>query len=125
MAEVIGPDGHLIAVEVDSATANLARSNLRDVSQVEVLEADGGGTEPIPSDAILVNAGATHPRPTWLDSLRPGGRLILPLTVSSESGAPESGQILKVNREKNGFSAGFISPTMIYPLLRRPRSGAE
>jgi len=84
MAEVIGPDGHLIAVEVDSELAALARSNLRDVSQVRVLEADGGGIEPIPSDAILVNAGATHPCATWSDSLRPGGRLILPLTVSND-----------------------------------------
>ena len=115
MAEVIGADGHLIAIEVDSELAVLARSNLKNVSQVEVLEADGGSVEPIPSDAILVNAGATHPRAAWLDSLRPGGRLILPLTVSNDSDTPDSGQILKVKREPNGFTASFICPTMIFP----------
>ena len=115
MAEVIGADGHLIAVEVDSELAVLASSNLRSVSHVEVLEADGGSIEPIPSDAILVNAGATHPRAVWLDSLRSGGRLILPLTVSNDSDTPDSGQILKVKSEPNGFTASFICPTMIFP----------
>ena len=33
-------------------------------------------------DAILVNAGVTHPLDSWLDALAPGGRLILPLTAT-------------------------------------------
>ena len=38
-----------------------------------------------PADAILINAGATHPRSIWLDSLRTGGRLLLPLTVTEDT----------------------------------------
>ena len=32
-------------------------------------------------DAILVNAGVTHPLDSWLDALTPDGRMVLPLTV--------------------------------------------
>ncbi len=32
------------------------------------------------ADVVYVNAGATHPLPVWLDALKPGGRLVFPLT---------------------------------------------
>ena len=114
MAEVIGADGHLIAVEVDSELAVLARSNSKMFRRSKCSR---------PTVAALnrsratqfVNAGATHPRVAWFDSLQLGGRLILPLTVSNDSDTPDSGQILKVKREPNGFTAGSICPTMISP----------
>jgi protein-L-isoaspartate(D-aspartate) O-methyltransferase len=115
MAEVVGPKGHVTAVEVDSELATLAQRNLKYLSYVEVVEADGGSIDLTPSDGILVNAGATHPRATWLDSLRVGGRLLLPLTVSNESDAPESGQVLKITRQENVFTASFICQTTIFP----------
>jgi protein-L-isoaspartate(D-aspartate) O-methyltransferase len=34
-----------------------------------------------PADVIYVNAGATRPADVWLDWLKEGGRLILPLTT--------------------------------------------
>lgn len=65
--------------------------------------------------AILVNAGATHPRPLWLDRLLPGGRLILPLTVTTLPGS--TGQILKITRTEQGYAARFISRTAIFPCI--------
>jgi protein-L-isoaspartate(D-aspartate) O-methyltransferase len=56
-----------------------------------------------PADAILVNAGATHPIPSWLDKLRPGGRLLLPLTGTYGFGA-----VRKVTRCERKFAARFI-----------------
>jgi protein-L-isoaspartate O-methyltransferase len=35
----------------------------------------------VPADVIYVNAGATRPADVWLDRLKEGGRLILPLTA--------------------------------------------
>ena len=115
MAEVVGRAGHVTAIEIDAQLAGRARSNLEYLPHVDVIEADGGAYAPGPSDGILVNAGATHPRETWLDSLRTGGRLLLPLTVANEFDASYSGHILKIKRQENGYAARFISGTSIFP----------
>ena len=115
LAEVVGPTGRVTAIEIDRELAARARSNLADLSQVEVIHADGGEYDASPVNAILVNAGATHPRPLWLDRLRPGGRLILPLTVTTLPGS--TGQILKVTRIEQGYAARFISRTAIFPCI--------
>ena len=98
IAEVVGTTGQVTAMEIDSQLARRAESNLSYLAQVKIIEGDGGEENPGPCDAILVNAGATHPRSIWLDSLRTGGRLILPLTVTGEEGGTE-GAILKITRE--------------------------
>jgi len=115
MAEVVGPKGRVTAFEVDTELAARARTNLNHLSHVEVVESDGGTIAPNVHDGMLVNAGATHPRQEWLDALRVGGRLILPLTVANESDTPHSGHILKIKRREDGFAARFISPTSIFP----------
>ena len=114
MAEVVGNQGHVTAVEIDSRLAARARSNLNHLTQVKIIEGDGGEEDPGPCDAILVNAGATHPRSIWLDSLRTGGRLILPLTVSGDEGGTE-GAVVKIIREPAGFAASFVSRVGIFP----------
>lgn len=114
MAEVIGSEGRVTAIEIDAGLAARARTNLSYLSTVNVVEGDGGEIDPGPSDAILVNAGATHPCPVWLDSLRPGGRLLLPLTAADEEGGTTGG-VLKVRREQTGFTASFISQVGIFP----------
>lgn len=113
MAEVVGRKGHVTAIEIDFELAERARSNLSHLPQVEVVQGDGGEHNPGPSDAILVNAGATHPRSVWLDSLRPGGRLILPLTsVGDEDGT--KGGVFKLRRQGASFAASFISRVAIF-----------
>jgi protein-L-isoaspartate(D-aspartate) O-methyltransferase len=81
MAEVVGSAGRVIAVDIDSALAKRARTNLAYLPQVNVLDGDGGPLNTGPVDAIFVNAGATHPHRRWLDALGPGGRLLLPITA--------------------------------------------
>jgi protein-L-isoaspartate(D-aspartate) O-methyltransferase len=114
MAEVVGSRGHVTAIEIDPQLAARSRSNLSYLPHVEVIEADGGAHDPGPCDAILVNAGATHPRPVWLDSLRAGGRLLLPLTATDGEGGT-SGAILKLTRQHAGLDASFISRVAIFP----------
>jgi protein-L-isoaspartate(D-aspartate) O-methyltransferase len=76
---------------------------------VQVVHADGGDHDPGPADAIMINAGATHPRPVWLDSLRPNGRMLLPLT-----GPHGFGSVLKVVRLDAGYAASFLSTIAIF-----------
>ena len=114
MAEVVGHQGHVTAIEVDHEIAGRARSNVSYLPHVQVLEGDGGETDPGPSDAILVNAGVTHPRSLWLDSLRPGGRLLLPLTVTEDTDGSGRGRFLKVTRQPGGLTACFTSGVGIF-----------
>jgi protein-L-isoaspartate(D-aspartate) O-methyltransferase len=114
MAEVVGPQGHVTAIEVDHELVGRARVNLSYLPQVQIIEGDGGETDAGPSDAILINAGATHPRSIWLDSLRIGGRLLVPLTATEETDSGGGGRILKVVRHNRGSSASFISEVGIF-----------
>jgi protein-L-isoaspartate(D-aspartate) O-methyltransferase len=117
MAEVVGSKGHVTAIEIDSGLAGRAHSNLSYLSHVDVFEGDGGEKDPGPCDAVLVNAGATHPRSIWLDSLRPDGRLLIPLTVTDDTGPGGAGRVLKVTRQPEGFTASFISEVRIFPCV--------
>ena len=82
LAHCVGPTGRVLAFEVDEALAARARANLARWPQVE-LRHDGASRPPGETfDAILSNAGVTHPYEPWLDALAPGGRMVLPLTAT-------------------------------------------
>jgi protein-L-isoaspartate(D-aspartate) O-methyltransferase len=116
LAELVGTRGQVVAVEIDGELAAQARKNLADLAQVEVIQADGGEYDPGSAQVIYINAGATHPRPLWLDRLLPGGRLLLPLTATTEFGFL-MGSVLKVTRKDTGYVARFISPVALFPCL--------
>lgn len=112
MAEVVGPAGRVVGVEIDAELAPRARENLAYLGQVEVLHGDGGESAGASFDAIFINAGASYPRDVWLDSLRLGGRLILPLTTDEGEGG-----MLKVERGEGGYAARFLSTVSVYPCV--------
>jgi len=117
MAEVVGSKGHVTAIEIDSGLAGRAHSNLSYLPHVDVFEGDGGEKDTGSCDAVLVNAGATHPRSIWLDSLRPHGRLLMSLTVTENTDRGGEGRVLKVTRQPEGFTASFISGVRIFPCV--------
>jgi protein-L-isoaspartate(D-aspartate) O-methyltransferase len=114
MAEIVGPGGRVIGIEIDAELAFRARRNLSYFQHVEVIHGDGGEHDAGACDAIFINAGATHPRPVWLDSLRPGGRLLLYLTVAFDAGGTGKGGMLKVSREERGYAARFLSSVAVF-----------
>ncbi|PYT04545.1 MAG: protein-L-isoaspartate O-methyltransferase [Acidobacteria bacterium] len=115
IAETVGPEGRVTGVEVDAGLAARARSNLARLPNVEVVCADGGEYDAGTADAVFVNAGVTHPRAVWLDSLSQGGRLILPLTVARSQDEGGGGFMLRIEREGEAYSAHFLSPVAIFP----------
>jgi protein-L-isoaspartate(D-aspartate) O-methyltransferase len=117
IAEVVGASGHVIGVEIDPTLAARARENLAYLDHVEVLQADGGEYGSKPVDAIFINAGATQVRPVWLDGLKPGGELLLPLTFAANPEAAGMGLMLKVSRHGENYEARFLSPVMIFPCI--------
>ncbi len=117
IAEVVGPNGHVTGIEIDPELALRARKNLARLDHVEVVQADGGEYTSQPFDVIFVNAGATHVRSAWLDNLRPGGRLLLPVTFASDPNANGIGFMLKVTYKGQSYAAHFLSPVMIFPCI--------
>ena len=122
LAEVVGPRGHVTGIEVDVELAGRARNNLAHMTHVTVVTGDAAELSEGSSDAIFVNAGATHPRDAWLNSLRVDGRLMLPLTAVDSSDHTRGG-MLRITRLQNGYSARFISEVSIFPCTgaRDPR----
>lgn len=82
MAHAVGPTGRVVGIEVDEALARMATASLAPMPWVTVQHSDGRGALDDQFDAILVNAGITHPEPHWLRALALGGRMNLSITVS-------------------------------------------
>ena len=113
MAEVVGAEGKVIGSEVQTELAKRAAANLAAYSNVTVVSGDGTTFDPGECDAVLVNAGVTHPLPMWLDRLSDGGRLVLPLTMAATP-TIGLGVMLKVMREGSGFSVQILTQVAIY-----------
>jgi len=103
MAELVGPTGKITAIEIDPGLAEKARAALVPWPQVTVGNADGAGMSFEPADLIVASAGATHPLPSWLDALKPGGRLLIPVTATRRGG-----MLLVTRKADDGFSARFL-----------------
>lgn len=84
MAHTVGPTGRVVGIEVDNNLAAMAATNLASMPWVDMRQGDGSDALDSEFDAILVNAGVTHPEPHWLDALAPGGRINLSLTVTMD-----------------------------------------
>ena len=81
MAHAVGSIGRVLALDVDGPLADAARRNLAPYPWAEVRHVDGGAAQfEEQFDAVLINAGVTHPLDAWLRALAPNGRMVLPLT---------------------------------------------
>lgn len=87
LAELTGQQGKVTAIDIDEAIAERARVALAPWPQVQVVHGDGSIGPFEPADVIVASAGATHPQPSWLAALKPGGRLLFPLAPSHGPGA--------------------------------------
>lgn len=98
LAELAGPRGRITAIEIDEDLAEKARVALAPWPQVTVVHGDGSRGPFEPADVIVVSAGATHPLPSWLAAVRPGGKLLFPMTVTHGPGVM---MLLTRKREEN------------------------
>ena len=114
LGAITGPGGHVTAIEVDPSLAAQARHNLTDYPNVTVIEGDASSLTG-QADAILVNAGATHALPAWLDALAEGGRMLLPITFGPAPTVPGKGAVVKITRRGDRFAAAFGPMVAIYP----------
>jgi protein-L-isoaspartate(D-aspartate) O-methyltransferase len=125
MAHMVGEGGRVTGIEFEPEIAAKARANLAPLPNVELLEGDGNVVPFDPADVIYVNAGATRPANQWLDRLKDGGRMILPLTTNKAFGdaalkqTPQQivnqGAVLRIERRGEEFHAKWISAVAIFP----------
>jgi protein-L-isoaspartate(D-aspartate) O-methyltransferase len=113
MAELAGAEGSVIGSEVNPTLADRARANLSDRRNVTVHAGDGTSFDPGACDAMLINAGVTHPLSLWLDQLKEGGRIVLPLTMAVNA-TKGVGVMVRIARERGQFSTRITSTVAIY-----------
>jgi len=117
MAHCVGPNGRVLGIEVDAGLAETSRRNLAGLPWVEMRQGDGSSPPGEPFDAVLINAGVTHPQDSWLEALTPGGRMIMPLTASAPAmGNIGKGLLLHVARsgESDAYTARVLTFVAIY-----------
>ncbi|MEH0930882.1 methyltransferase, FxLD system [Micromonospora sp. CPCC 205558] len=85
IAEVVGPTGTVVSVDIDAQVVTHAQQALERAGypQVEVVHADGvhGHLADGLWDAVLVTVEASDLPPAWTDQLAPAGRLVVPLRM--------------------------------------------
>ncbi len=86
IAHIVGPDGYVVAVDIDEDIVESARAHLAAAGfqRVQVICGDGGFgyTDSAPYDRIILTVGAWDIAPAWYEQLKPGGRLVLPLSLN-------------------------------------------
>jgi protein-L-isoaspartate(D-aspartate) O-methyltransferase len=121
MAHVVSSSGRVTAIEYEPDLAARAKDNLHTYANVSVIQGDGSSAPFDLADLIYVNAGATRPADAWLDRLKDGGKLILPLTTDKGFTASDwsnmhlRGAVSLITRDVDGFQAQWISPVAIFP----------
>jgi protein-L-isoaspartate(D-aspartate) O-methyltransferase len=113
LSRLVGPSGHVHAYEIDDDLADRARRVLSDRLGVSV-HAQSAIGRPLPgADVIYVNAGTTLLPNQWLDALRQGGRLFVPLTPAVGPGA----MLLVTRNAVDCFDARFVIAAMFIPCV--------
>lgn len=105
LAELTGPQGKVLAIEIDPGLAARARVALAPWPNVTVLQADGARGPFEPVDAIVASAGVTHTPAAWLKATKSEGKLLFPLT--STRGPGTMAHLLRISAD--WFQVALIS----------------
>lgn len=120
LSEMVGPKGAVVAIDCDKKLVDRARSNLGEYRNVEVVCGDGSHDVGSRADVIIVHAGFTQPHSLWLKSLRPNGRLLVPLTQRDREGT-----VIKITRQSRGYCAEAVRRIRIFPGKGRGTTALE
>jgi protein-L-isoaspartate(D-aspartate) O-methyltransferase len=113
MAEVVGPNGRVVGLELQPDLAARSKENLANYPNVKVESGDGATFDPGECDAMLVNCGVTHPQTMWLERLSDGGRLVLPFTMAMNATLGQ-GVMTKIVRKGAAYTTELVTPVAIF-----------
>jgi protein-L-isoaspartate(D-aspartate) O-methyltransferase len=112
IAEVAGPGGHVVTVDIDPEVAGWAAAALQAAGygdRVTVVTGDGEDGAPGhgPFDAIIVTAGAWDIPPSWIAQLTDDGTLVVPLRMNGVTRSiafrKDGAQLASTSAETCGF----------------------
>jgi len=110
MAHIVGESGHVVTVDIEFDVVEDARRHLSAAGHgcVKAISADGGHgyLDDAPYDRIIATTGAWDIPPAWREQLKPGGRLVLPLSIR---GGKQG--IVSFDNEGDRLTSGKIRPT--------------
>jgi protein-L-isoaspartate(D-aspartate) O-methyltransferase len=113
LSHLVGSSGRVVSYEIDGELAERAKRNLAAYKNVSLLNESGVEGPLQACDALYVNAGAPAPATSWLDALKPGGRLLFPLTPGLGAG-----YMLLIRRgTMSTWVAQFVSGAMFTPCV--------
>jgi protein-L-isoaspartate(D-aspartate) O-methyltransferase len=110
LSMLVLPSGKVVAYELDSALAAAARNNLAPFENVTVIHENAVDAALPDCDVVYVNAGVVAPPVSWLNALKPGGRLICPWRPAGEIGLG-----VRVVRMPGGFSVRVLGSAWFIP----------
>ena len=115
--EVVGPEGLVVAIEMDPVTRGFARDNLSRAGYEDVVLVEGDGglgcPEHAPYDRICVTAACPEVPPPLLDQLAADGRLIAPVLEGDRQ------RLTLVGRSGEGIQRRTICDVLYVPLRGR------
>jgi len=116
LAELTGDSGHVTAIELDPTLAERARANLAAWPQVKVISGDGGNALAERFDRIYVNFGVAAPAASWIEHLKPSGKLLFALGAPNPSVRAKfprhaaRGAAFLIDRMTKGLAARWLYP---------------
>jgi len=114
--EIVGSEGCVVTVEIDSETYRFAKENLHRLgyTDLEVILGDGAYGYPAksPYDKICITASCKRIPESLIQQLKPGSRLITPM------GPPDAEQdlVLLVKEKKRGLRVSYLDKVLYVPL---------
>jgi protein-L-isoaspartate(D-aspartate) O-methyltransferase len=115
LAELVGPTGAVLSMELETDLADLARQRLAEFGyrHVDVVVGDGayGAESRSPYDRIVVTAGAKEVTGAWSAQLAPHGRLVVPLVDAFGAGV-----IMACTKKRDGLDRREIVPCRFLPM---------
>lgn len=120
LARLVEPGGKVTAYEYEAHLAARAADNLAGYGNVTVMHDDAVRAELPPSDVIYVNAGAIAPPASWLQALKPGGRLVFPWRP-----AEKIGLAVMITRLDDGFACQPFMRSWFIPCVGASRAASD
>ncbi len=115
LAELVGKHGRVLATETNGNLADFATDALDDRRNVSFRKGNGAtdiDAEDGPFDLVVAFAGVTHPARSWINCLKPDGRMLIPLTNESWWGA-----MALLERDGMDFNATTLGRCGFFPCL--------
>ena len=116
LAEMVGPDGTVISVEVDPDLAEIATKNLEAWPNVTVINSDWRNLDQdLSFDYVLFTTGVPNLPDEIFERLGPSGRIVFPFVVREENSQFGEGELIALSRVDNDvWRAASISKVSIY-----------